>query len=104
MLRTRKSCVADHREAWTVRHARTFYRDLAKLPLPERARVEELAFGADIREDPFLGGRVEKLKGHREYYKLRVGQYCIGLRIDSRERVIEFRRALPRRDIYRRFP
>jgi mRNA interferase RelE/StbE len=87
-----------------VKHTRTFYRELARLPGRIRARVEEIAFGEAIREDPFLGERVEKLKGYRDYYKIRVGVYRVGLFIDKANRIIEFRRVLHRRDIYRYFP
>jgi len=89
---------------WQVRHTRTFYRELARLPAHIRVKVEKIAFGEAIREDPFLGGRVEKLKGYRDYYKIRVGEYRIGLFIDKPGRMIEFRRVLHRRDIYRHFP
>ena len=89
---------------WIVKHTRTFYRELARLPNRIRARIEEIAFGEAIREEPFLGGRVEKLKGYRDYYKIRVGVYRVGLFIDKANRVIEFRRVLHRRDIYRYFP
>jgi mRNA-degrading endonuclease RelE of RelBE toxin-antitoxin system len=47
--------------AWRVRHTRTFYKELARLPAKVRSRVEEIAFGEAIKEDPFLGGRVQKL-------------------------------------------
>ena len=90
--------------SWRVRHTRTFYKELAKLPAEVRSRVEEVAFGEAIKEDPFLGGRVQKLEGYRDYYKMRFGSYRVGLRIDFEERVIEFRRVRHRRDIYRRFP
>ena len=49
-------------------HKRQFYRELARLPEEVRRRIEEIAFGDDIKHDPFLGGRVQKLKGYREYY------------------------------------
>jgi mRNA interferase RelE/StbE len=89
---------------WQVRHARNFYKELAKLPEGIRTQVEEIAFGENIKEDPFLGGKVEKLTGHREYYKIRFGNYRVGLRIDTIDHIIEFRRVLHRKEIYRKFP
>ena len=89
---------------WHIRHARTFYKELAKLPTKVRTEIEELAFGETMKEDPFLSGKVEKLTGYQEYYKIRFGSYRVGLRIDSAQRIIEFRRVLHRREIYRKFP
>ena len=91
-------------DGWTVRHTKTFYRELARLPAAVRDRIEAMAFGEAIQTDPHLGGRVEKLRGSADCYKIRVGEYRVGLRIDSGTKVIEFRRVLHRRDIYRYFP
>jgi mRNA interferase RelE/StbE len=74
------------------------------LPAGVRERVEKTAFGEEIKEDPFLAGKVQKLKGYQDYYKLRFGSYRVGLRIDFEEQVIEFRRVRHRNDIYRKFP
>ena len=89
---------------WRVRHTRTFYKELAKLPAEIREQVERTAFGEEIKEDPFLQGRVQKLVGYQEYYKIRFGNYRVGLRIDTSDKIIEFRRVLHRKDIYREFP
>ena len=89
---------------WRVRYTRTFCKELAKLPAGVRERVEKTAFGEEIKEDPFLAGKVQKLKGYQDYYKLRFGSYRVGLCIDFEERVIEFRRVRHRNDIYRKFP
>ena len=40
-----------------------------------RKQVEEVAFGDEIKEDPFLRGKVQKLTGYQEYYKIRFGSY-----------------------------
>ena len=44
------------------------------------------------------------MTGYRAFYKIRLGSYRIGLMIDQDERIIEFQRALHRKDIYRVFP
>ena len=41
---------------WRVRHTRTFYKELARLPAEVRRWVEEVAFGEAIKEDPFWHG------------------------------------------------
>jgi mRNA interferase RelE/StbE len=89
---------------WRVRYTRSFLKDLSGLPRRERERVEQIAFGEAIRQDPLLGGKVQKLVGYQEHFKLRIGVYRVGLKIDFDERIIEFRRVLHRKDIYREFP
>lgn len=89
---------------WTVQYTRTFLKEMARLPGGVRQQVEAVAFGEAIQADPFLAGKVQKLKGYQEYYRLRVGDYRIGLRIDSDQRVIEFCRVLHRKEVYRKFP
>ena len=88
---------------WEMLYTHTFLKELADLPPRERERVEKVVFGETIRQDPFLNGRVQKLVGYQEYYKLRIGRYRVGIRLDFEERIIEFRRVLHRKDIYREF-
>ncbi|MGD1913346.1 MAG: type II toxin-antitoxin system RelE/ParE family toxin [Rivularia sp. (in: cyanobacteria)] len=45
---------------------------------------------------------IKKLKADGDYYRIRIGDYRIGLRIY--DDVIVFVRALQRKDIYRYFP
>jgi mRNA interferase RelE/StbE len=46
--------------------------------------------------------KLKKLKGGRNYYRLKVGEYRIGLIIEGEE--ISFVRCLNRKEIYRYFP
>lgn len=45
---------------------------------------------------------LEKMSGSSGYYRIRIGDYRIGIAIDNED--IEFVRCLHRRDIYRYFP
>ena len=45
---------------------------------------------------------IKKLKGGRNYYRIRVGEYRIGIIIEGDE--ISFVRCLDRKEIYRSFP
>lgn len=89
---------------WSVQYKRAFLRDLSRLPNNFRTRIEQIAFGDEIKNDPFLNGRTQKMSGFDNFYKIRVGNYRIGLLLDFESETIEFRRVLHRRDIYRRFP
>jgi len=45
---------------------------------------------------------LKKLKGEKTYYRIRSGRYRVG--ISTKDDIISFVRALPRKDIYRYFP
>lgn len=89
---------------WTVQYTRTFLKEMAGLPVGIRTRVEAFAFGNEIQDDPSMHDKVQKLKGYQNYYRLRIGDYRVGLRIDSESHVVEFCRVLHRKEIYRKFP
>lgn len=81
----------------------SFARDLRKLrdgAVREQVRsailhVEE---AVDLRSVPNL----KKLSGGGSYFRIRVGDYRVGLRVEGD--TVTFVRVLPRRDIYRFFP
>jgi mRNA interferase RelE/StbE len=89
---------------WEAVYTRTFLKDYERLPPSVRERVKRVVFGEGILQAPFLGGRTVKLHGYEDYYRLRVGDYRIGLRLNFNRRIIEFRRVLHRREVYRSFP
>lgn len=89
---------------WEAVYARTFLKDYERLPKSVRRRVRRIAFGEEIRQDPLPGGKMVKLQGYEDYYRIRVGDYRIGLRLDFDRHLIEFRRVLHRSQIYRSFP
>ena len=45
---------------------------------------------------------LKKLKGEKNYYRIRSGRYRVGIKIC--DDIVSFVRALPRKDIYRYFP
>jgi mRNA interferase RelE/StbE len=90
---------------WHVVYKPTFLKESARLPTEIRARVETLAFETMPQTtNPYAVSGVEKLKGFREYYKVRFGEYRVGFRIDKKAKMVEFCRVLHRRDLYRHFP
>lgn len=89
---------------WEAVYARTFLKDYGRLPQSVRERVRRIVFGEKILRDPLLGGKTVRLRGYKDYYRIRVGDYRIGLRLDLDRRLVEFRRVLHRSRIYRSFP
>jgi mRNA interferase RelE/StbE len=69
-----------------------------------RSRIEVVVFGEEFREDPYLQGKVEKLRGYQSFYKLRFGDYRLGIHLDTASHLVEFQRVLHRREIYRKLP
>lgn len=82
---------------------RKFLKDLAAIPTKTRTKVEELVF----KEIPIYTStsqiqNLEKLKGYTQYYRIRIGDYRIGLKITDNE--LSFERILHRKEIYKIFP
>ena len=90
--------------SWRIDYTRTFLKEMSRLPIQIGKRVEEIAFGEAIKQDPFLAGKTQKLTGYNAYYKIRIGDYRLGLYINVVEQIVEFQRVLHRREIYRKFP
>ena len=81
-------------------------KDLTKVGLRKtREKIEALVFDEiPSLKSPFDCGKIERMEGYKGSYKIRVGSYRIGLRIDTSAKVLEFHRILHRKDIYRYFP
>lgn len=80
-----------------------FLRDVRKLPdasVGEQVRgaIQTVKEAEDLRSVPNL----KKLVGAGACYRIRIGDYRIGLRVE--EQTVVFARVLHRRDIYRYFP
>lgn len=86
-----------------IEYRKKFLKELSKIHIRERSRIESFVF----KELPeansiFELGNVEQMKGYPYYYKVRFGQYRIGLKMKDDTAILE--RALHRKDIYRYFP
>lgn len=82
---------------------KTFLKELTKIPKKERLKVEKLVF-EDVENFSNLTQiqNIGKLKGYSNYFKIRIGDYRIGLKyIDN---TLIFERILHRKDIYKVFP
>jgi mRNA interferase RelE/StbE len=82
---------------------RVFLKELAKLPEKERLKVEKLLFEEvgsymSLAQIP----NFKKLKGYRNYYKIRFGDYRAGLKFANN--ILVFERILYRKDIYKFYP
>jgi mRNA interferase RelE/StbE len=85
------------------RYKKTFLKDLAKVHPDHRKRIEILVFeGIPASEGIFTQFGIQKIQGYRDYYRIRVGAYRIGCRIQGG--VLTFYRVKSREEIYSVFP
>ncbi len=81
----------------------SFARDLKKVK--DRAvldRVRQVLEEVEAATEPGAIGELRKLSGAGNAYRIRIGEYRIGLTIEGD--AVEFVRFLHRRDLYRFFP
>ena len=86
-----------------VKVSKAFEKDIAKI---KDQRLKRAVFDIIklVQQVPDLRGihQLKKLKGHKEFYRIRLGQYRAGVAIVNDS--IEFLVLDNRRDIYKRFP
>ncbi|MBF0567703.1 MAG: type II toxin-antitoxin system RelE/ParE family toxin [Nitrospirae bacterium] len=85
------------------RYRKKFLKDLASLPVSYKRQIENLVFEElPLDDQQSLFTRISKMRGYEGFYKIRIGDYRVGLYIASGK--LEFRRVLHRKEIYRFFP
>ncbi|WP_066383907.1 type II toxin-antitoxin system RelE family toxin [Anabaena sp. CA = ATCC 33047] len=89
---------------WQVEYTKKFLKELADLPEDVQARIEPIVFQELESENPFDLGYLQKMKGYEDKYKIRVGDYRIGIAVDKETQTLICQRVAHRKDIYRIFP
>lgn len=80
-----------------------FLKQLSSLPDGVRERVEKFVFDElPALESLSKAGNIEKLSGYKNFYKVRFGDYRVGIELEND--VVVLKVVLHRRDVYRRFP
>jgi mRNA interferase RelE/StbE len=86
-----------------VEYRKTFLKDLTRIPSKTRMRIEIFVFSELCRFDTIdQCNKIERMSGYPSYYKIRFGDYRIGMRIEDNVVILE--RVLHRKEIYRFFP
>jgi mRNA interferase RelE/StbE len=86
-----------------VEFRKSFEKDLRKIRDPELLqRIQSAIEEIETIDDSINLTNIKKLKAEGDYYRIRIGDYRIGLSID--EDTIFFVRVLHRKEIYRYFP
>jgi mRNA interferase RelE/StbE len=89
---------------WRVEYTKRFLKELASLPKDVQQQVEMVVFQELNSTNPFELGYLEKMTGYPDKYKVRLGDYRIGVTMDKQTQTIICQRVAHRRDIYRVFP
>jgi mRNA interferase RelE/StbE len=89
---------------WKVEYTKRFLKELSELPKEIRIQVEGIVFGELLTTNPFSLGYIERMTGYPNKYKIRIGNYRIGISIDKQENLIICQRIAHRKEIYRIFP
>ncbi len=89
---------------WKVKYTKKFLKELSSCPKDIQSKVEPIVFEQLSCDNPFELGYIEKMKGYDDKYKIRVGNYRLGITIDKKAKVIVCQRIAHRREIYRIFP
>jgi mRNA interferase RelE/StbE len=67
-----------------------------------RRRIRDIIGRVEQANKPTDISNLKKLKGEGQYYRIRIGEHRVGLKIEAD--TVTFIRALNRREIYRYFP
>lgn len=89
---------------WKVEYKKRFLKELSKPPEGVQSQAEKVVFEDLICENPFDLGYLEKKRGYPGKYKIRIGQYRIGITVDKQKTILVCNRIAHRKDIYRIFP
>ncbi|MBD2502025.1 type II toxin-antitoxin system RelE family toxin [Anabaena azotica] len=89
---------------WKVEYTKKFLKELADLPQDMQARIESIVFQELESENPFDLGYLQKMKGYDDKYKIRIGNYRVGISVDKETKTLICQRVAHRKDIYKTFP
>jgi mRNA interferase RelE/StbE len=86
-----------------VQYNKKFLKDLSCIPKKEREKIENFVFDEINRHNNSTEiNKLEKLSGYQHYYKIRFGNYRVGIKLEVE--TLTFERVLHRKEIYKLFP
>jgi mRNA interferase RelE/StbE len=85
-----------------IEYHKKFLKDLASIPELERKKIEQFVLNDILKSKSFRDIRIEKLQGYKNYYKIRFGNYRVGIHYENN--TLTFERVLHRKEIYKYFP
>ncbi|MGZ8162900.1 MAG: type II toxin-antitoxin system RelE family toxin [Methylobacter sp.] len=86
-----------------VKYSKKFLKQLAAVPSDIRSKIENFVFEELVSTSSIYEmGKVEKMKGYDGFYKVRFGNYRLGLVIENE--IVAVKTVMHRREIYKFFP
>jgi mRNA interferase RelE/StbE len=89
---------------WKIEYTKRFLKELSKLPEHIRKEIEIMVFDSSLFQQPYEYGKIEKMKGYSNKYKISVDEFRIGLTLDKTTHTLIFNCVAHRKEIYRYFP
>jgi mRNA interferase RelE/StbE len=89
---------------WKVEYTKRFLKELSELPKEIQVQAERIVFEELLIPNPFSLRYLERMRGYPDKYKIRLGDYRIGITIDKKNNLVICQRIAHRKDIYRTFP
>jgi len=86
-----------------VEFRKKFLKELSKLPNPYQSNIEEFVFDVLSNYNSLSEiGKIEKMTGYKDYFKIRFGDYRVGIKKENN--IIMVETVKHRREIYKFFP
>jgi mRNA interferase RelE/StbE len=86
-----------------IEYKKKFLKELSKLPNEYAQTIEEFVFNIFPTHKSLSEiGKVEKMTGYKDYFKIRFGDYRVGIKKENDTIIIET--VKHRREIYKYFP
>jgi mRNA interferase RelE/StbE len=86
-----------------VEYSRQSLKDLALIPSKSRFLIQQFIFEElPATENINENNKVESLKGFKNFFKVRIGNYRVGIQKEGKKIIVK--RILHRKEIYRYFP
>jgi mRNA interferase RelE/StbE len=86
-----------------AKYRKDFLDEVRAVPqVKTRARIEQVLLQVESVNILSAIPNIKKIQGYESYFRIRVGDYRIGFRLEGD--TVVFMRCLNRRDIYRLFP
>jgi mRNA interferase RelE/StbE len=86
-----------------VRYSKKFLKQLALIPVEVRVKVEHFVFNELVAASSISElGNIEKMKAYDGFYKVRFGNYRLGLVVENG--IVTAKTVMHRKEIYKFFP
>lgn len=86
-----------------IAYSKKFLKQLADVPSQTREKIEQFVFAELVSVSSISQvGKIEKMQGYDGFYKIRFGDYRIGLQIENGTVILKT--VMHRKEIYKFFP